>query len=297
VVTLGWSAPTSNGGSAVTSYTVLRSTTSGTETVLTTGVTGLTYNDTSAVNGTTYFYEVKAVNVVGSSVASNEKSATPATVPGAPTLNSATGGNNVVTLGWSAPSNNGGSTVTSYTVLRSTTSGTETVLTTGVTGLTYNDTSAVNGMTYFYEVEAVNGVGTGAHSNEMSATPQATTSNLAVSLSAPGLMVAGFTGSWRVTVTNNGNTATSGTLKITDTLPAQLRYSSVSGTTGWSCSASGQNVTCTVTESLAAHVSQQFSLVLVAKAGSAFSLYSVSDTVVLTPGNKTATATTRVLTL
>ena len=39
-----------------------------------------------------------------------------ATVPGAPTLNSATAGNGQVTLSWSAPSSNGGSAITSYKV-------------------------------------------------------------------------------------------------------------------------------------------------------------------------------------
>ncbi|MGD0749659.1 MAG: fibronectin type III domain-containing protein, partial [Acidimicrobiales bacterium] len=142
-VALGWTAPGCSDGSPINGYDILRSTTSGTETVVHSGVSGTTYTDTGLTNGTTYFYEVEAVNGVGPSVASNEKSATPATNPGAPTLNTATGGNNQVVLGWTAPSNNGGSGVISYDILRSTTSGTETLLATGVTALTYTDSTVV----------------------------------------------------------------------------------------------------------------------------------------------------------
>jgi hypothetical protein len=36
-----------------------------------------TYTDSTAVGGTTYFYKVTAVNALGQSVLSNERSATP----------------------------------------------------------------------------------------------------------------------------------------------------------------------------------------------------------------------------
>ena len=52
---------------------------------------------------TTYFYAVSAVNAVGEGAQSNERSATPPTVPAAPTLNAPTAGNGLVTLAWSAP--------------------------------------------------------------------------------------------------------------------------------------------------------------------------------------------------
>ena len=78
----------------------------GGETLLTTVGVVTGYTDSTAVNGVTYFYKVSALNAVGEGVLSNERSATPsapATVPGAPTLNSATAGNSSVALGWSAP--------------------------------------------------------------------------------------------------------------------------------------------------------------------------------------------------
>ena len=82
-VVLTWSPPASDGGSQVTSYKVYRSTSSGAETLLPTPtITGTTYTDATAANGTTYYYKVTAVNAVGEGPLSNEANATPAaTVP------------------------------------------------------------------------------------------------------------------------------------------------------------------------------------------------------------------------
>jgi len=93
------------------------------------------------------------------------------TVPGAPTL-SASAGNAVVHLTWTAPSD-GGSPITNYKVYRGTTSGGETLLTTLGNVTSFDDTAVTNGTTYFYRVSAQNAVGEGPQSNEVSATPQA----------------------------------------------------------------------------------------------------------------------------
>src|SRR5260370_14635615 len=78
-VSLAWSAPACDGGSAITGYNVYRGTTAGGEsaTPLAANVSARNFTDTSAVNGTTYFYRVAAVNAVGTSPQSNEVSATP----------------------------------------------------------------------------------------------------------------------------------------------------------------------------------------------------------------------------
>lgn len=82
VVALSWSAPASNGGSAITGYKIYRSLSTGTETLLASpaGI-GTTYADGAVVNGTPYFYKVTAVNAVGESALSNESSATPSAPP------------------------------------------------------------------------------------------------------------------------------------------------------------------------------------------------------------------------
>jgi fibronectin type 3 domain-containing protein len=170
-ISLTWYAPSSDGGAAITNYNVYRGTSSGGETHLTTIGNVLTLTDTSVTNGVTYFYMVSATNSAGEGVLSSESSATPVTTPTAPTIVSATSGNALVTLVWTAPSSNGGSSITGYKVYRGTTSGGETLLTTLGNVLTYTDASLTNGKTYYYKVSAVNSVGTGALSNERSATP------------------------------------------------------------------------------------------------------------------------------
>ncbi len=129
-VSLSWSAPASDGGSAITGYNVYRGTTAGGEsaTPLAANVSARNFTDTSAVNGTTYFYRVAAVNAVGTSPQSNEVSATPqATVPSAPSGLVASGGDGSVSLSWSAPASDGGSPVTGYNVYRGTSAGGESV--------------------------------------------------------------------------------------------------------------------------------------------------------------------------
>jgi fibronectin type 3 domain-containing protein len=162
-VSLSWTA-----SSGATSYSVYRSTTSGSETLLTGSVSGTTYSDTSVTNGTAYYYKVTATNSSGTSGYSNEASATPSagSPPPAPTGLTATAGNTQVSLSWTASSG-----ATSYTLYRGTSSGSETLLTGSLSGTTYTDTGLTNGTAYCYKVTATNSAGTSGYSNEASATP------------------------------------------------------------------------------------------------------------------------------
>ena len=174
-VALAWTAPVNNGGAPITSYTVLYGTSSnGPFTTINTGSSATSYTVTGLTNGTTYFFEVEAVNVAGTGPASNEVSATPfvPTAPGSPTNLSAARGNSQVALTWTAPTSNGGSPITSYTVLYSSNpSGPYTQIVTGNTATGYTVTSLNNGTVYYFEVEATNSIGTGSQSNQVSATP------------------------------------------------------------------------------------------------------------------------------
>jgi hypothetical protein len=76
-VTLSWSAPLSNGSPAVANYNIYRGTSSGGEQFLGQTAGLLTYTDTAVTNGTTYYYQVTAVNSIGESTKSNEVSAIP----------------------------------------------------------------------------------------------------------------------------------------------------------------------------------------------------------------------------
>ncbi|MFD0670978.1 DUF4832 domain-containing protein [Cohnella sp. GCM10027633] len=155
-----------------TSYSVLRSTTSGSGYAqVATGITGTSYTNTGLTNGTTYYYVVRAVNSVGASGNSPQASATPAAIsaPAAPASLTATAGNGSASLSW--PASTG---ATSYAVLRSTTSGSGYAqVASGVTGTSYADTGLTNGTAYYYVVRATNGGGTSGNSPQASATPAA----------------------------------------------------------------------------------------------------------------------------
>src|SRR6266540_1789969 len=142
----------------------------------TTSPYSLTWDSTAVANGLHTFSAV-ATDLAGNATTSTSVSFTvangappPPTVPGAPTLNSATAGNASVSLAWSAPASNGGSAVTSYKLYRGTSSGGETLLTTLGNVTSFTDTPAANGTTYFYVVSALNAVGESVKSNERSAT-------------------------------------------------------------------------------------------------------------------------------
>lgn len=170
-VRLTWTAPAT--GSVPDSYTILRSTSTGTEVLYHAGVPNdvFTYDDTSVTSGTLYYYKVLGtISPAGDGAASGEASALGPVAPGAPSgltsvSNTAHAG---IDLSWTAPSTGG--TVATYTLRKSTTTGTEVDYITGIVGLTYTDTSGLPGRTYFYKVAAVNAVGTGPASGEASAT-------------------------------------------------------------------------------------------------------------------------------
>jgi len=203
-VGLTWSA-----SSGATSYNVYRSTTTGTETSIATGVTSASYTNTGLTNGTKYFYKVAAVNTGGTSALSAEVSAIPAapTVPATPTGLAATAGNAQVALSWSTSSG-----ATSYNVYRSTTTGTETSIATGVTTASYTNTGLTNGTKYFYKVAAVNAAGTSALSGEVSAIPAAAVGgpisiNCGGAASSPFVADVDFSGGATSTTTSAINTS------------------------------------------------------------------------------------------
>jgi fibronectin type 3 domain-containing protein len=169
-VHLTWSAP-ADGGAPITAYNLYRGTAAGGETLLKSLANVTSYDDAAVGAGGRYYYRVAAVNSVGEGTQSNEVSATVAAQkPGAPTL-SATA-DTVVHLSWGIPSD-GGAAITGYNVYRGAAAGSETLLKNAGNVTTYDDTTVTGGTKYFYRVAAVNSVGEGSQSNEVSATPAA----------------------------------------------------------------------------------------------------------------------------
>jgi len=175
-VSLTW-----NASAGATSYSVGRSTTTGTGYLsVATVATGTSYDDANVANGTTYFYVVTASNGTCSSDNSVEVFAAPScTPPAAPTNLAAVANSGAVTLTWALTAG-----AVSYRVLRSTTLGSGYALV-GTSGVaSYTDTSVINETTYYYVVTASNGSCNSANSVEVSATPACTPPSRPTSLLA-----------------------------------------------------------------------------------------------------------------
>jgi fibronectin type 3 domain-containing protein len=172
-VTLVWTAPSSNGGSAITGYRVYYGTSATPATLF--GTFGASMNTvvvTSLTPGTLYYFGVKAVNAAGDSALSNVLSATPLGVPSAPTLINATAGMGTVMVTWEAPSSTGSSPITGYQVyfgLSSPDTAFGGVVGPSVRQLTV--TELTPGTLYYFGVRAINSVGASDMSNVRSATP------------------------------------------------------------------------------------------------------------------------------
>jgi hypothetical protein len=199
------------------SYNILRSTTSGSGYIaITNGVIGPVcgsganngiYTDTTAVNGTTYYYVVRSVNPNGSSTNSPQSSgATPSgsltsSAPSAPTGLSVTStAHQSVTLNWNAAaganfysiwrctiaSNGGGATNILSTILLNNTN----------TATSYTDNSPTDGCLYSYFVTATSAGGTSGNSPAVTAIPLPTPPATAPAVAATMLLATNFNMIW-----------------------------------------------------------------------------------------------------
>ena len=163
-VTITWTAPANNGGSAITGYKVYYGTTTTPSTLFTTTGVVLTSTVTGLTNGTLYYFAVKAVNALGDSAISGNCSGTPATYPDDRSFVSITPGNGQLTYDWT-DNGNGGSAITGHTVYYCLAPGGPGWKPTIVYGTTAAGTTIVtmtgltNGQIYYVNVAPYNAVG------------------------------------------------------------------------------------------------------------------------------------------
>ena len=172
---LSWTAPSQ----AVFGYKIEHSTDGAAWTVDASNTNGqlTTFTINSLTNGTNYFVRISGINGAGTGIGL-VGGATPATTAGAPTSLNATGGVGSITLTWSAPASNGGSSITGYKIdssLNGTTWDTVTASTLSTaTSINVNSVSGsplVAGTNYQFRVSAITALGVGSTSATASATP------------------------------------------------------------------------------------------------------------------------------
>lgn len=166
---LSWTPPSSDGGAAISDYVVQYATSaSGPFTTFADGTSANTSATVSGlVNGSEYVFRVAAVNAAGTGSSSPLASTTPLAAPGAPNLTSLSVGSQYVQAAFTAPSSNGGSSITGYQYQlnggewRNASTSTSPITIAGLT----------NGQSYTVALRAVNAVGGGTASNTRTATP------------------------------------------------------------------------------------------------------------------------------
>jgi parallel beta-helix repeat protein len=168
-VNISWGPPLTDGGSDITNYTIYRGFAPGEEVLFIEVGNVIYFNDTSVINGRTYYYSVAARNIVGEGDLSKETNATPSSVPSIPGNVTARAGDFYINLSWVPPVDDGGSRIIGYRIYRGTISEGEGFLIEIGNVSFYNDTDLVKGQIYYYMVSAVNSIGEGPLSDEASA--------------------------------------------------------------------------------------------------------------------------------
>ncbi|CAN2158799.1 Listeria/Bacterioides repeat [Candidatus Nanopelagicaceae bacterium] len=225
--TITWSAPSDNGGSAITDYIVeYRIATSGTWTTFSDGVsTATSASVTGLTAGSSYEFRVTAKNLIGNSLASFT-SPVVGTLPAAPSISGVTAGNKQVTVTWNAPTHLGSGTLSGdeYIVTAYDSQGNEAGTCEPTSGQrTCVVTGLSNGSTYTFKVEAITTVGSSDQSSASAAATPSTTpsapaevvavtsgSNMTVTFTAPADNGGAAITSYVITSTPSGATCTVG---------------------------------------------------------------------------------------
>jgi len=156
LITISFTAPSDTGTGGIARYE--KSTNNSTWTSIGTA-TSFTVSGTNGTSTTGY---VRAVSNYGGASTSVSATATPRTVPSAPTSFAATANTfGTVALSWVAP-DNGGSAITSYTLTRTNGATTVTLTAPATAATTYNDTTIDPSVSYTYTLLASNVAGAGA---------------------------------------------------------------------------------------------------------------------------------------
>gem|GEM_PF-4205579 len=166
-VELSWDEPEDN-GSSILQYNVYRGLS---DDVLSQigNITALSFIDIGAPIGYTLYYAISAVNAIGEGELSEVRNITFITVPGAPQDLAAEVTASGILLTWSAPDNDGGATVTGFRIYYGEGPG-PLDLNVSVTSLEHQFEDLQPGVTYYFRVVAINGLGMGEPTDIVNAT-------------------------------------------------------------------------------------------------------------------------------
>lgn len=165
-VALSWTAPAWLGGSAVTAYTIEKSSTGSSNWTTATTSASTSATVTGLTAPATWYFRVTATNATGTSAASSTTSSNTYGLPTAPSDVTITPGNESATITWTVLANDGGAAISDYEYQVDGGSW----VTAGVDG-TESITGLTNGTSHTIGLRAVNAAGNGATST-ISVTPR-----------------------------------------------------------------------------------------------------------------------------
>jgi hypothetical protein len=179
-VPLTWTAPSDNGGSAITKYIIRYNTTGSApwNNQVITSSSATSYTITGLINGTKYYFKVAAINGYCnndteygpiSGLFSETYNATPATIPNQVKNVETTSGPNIgnISVSWTAPINNVGAATSSYTLQYGLSGSGNWTTILGIVDTNRVIQGLANASTYDIQVAAVNSLGTGPYSSSV----------------------------------------------------------------------------------------------------------------------------------
>ena len=177
-ITLSWTPPMADGGSPIISYVVkwysdLQSVTRATNGLVDSSSPLSSYTMTGLTNGVTYAVSISALNAVTTGPASEVVSVMPLRVPSAPIGLTGSITEGVATLVWLEPLNSGGATVTGYRIEQRLGGDDLWAVVVGDTSSVSTDYAVLGlteGVSYDFQVAALNAAGAGPMSNRWSTT-------------------------------------------------------------------------------------------------------------------------------
>lgn len=212
-VSMSWSTPEYDGGSALTNYRITLSRDGGeswnvvpraTSTSRTTNVTGL-------APGTEYLVRIAAINAAGAGEVATGTFTTLTSLPAAPTALAAKDiSSTTLSLEWGLPESNGGIAITDYRVEFSSNNGsTWNVIAHDPTpALSFAVNGLTRGASYRFRVAAVNANGVGAWSTVVNVTTSADVPSAPASISSSSVTSNSAQVNWAAPINNGGSAIT-----------------------------------------------------------------------------------------